>query len=324
MSDTRPVVALVGPTASGKTALSIDLAERVGAEIISMDSRQVYRGMEIGTAKVSPEQRARVPHHGLDLIDPNERFSAGRFARYARRVIEQIDERGNLSLLVGGTGFFLRSLTHPIFREPDLDPVRRGALERYLAGLDDEVLRKWLAELDPATAQRLRRWGGRQRLLRALELPILTGRPLSWWHAHAPPAEHPLEVLVFVLDMPRDRLRIAIDARVAEMVRAGLLDEVERLLLAGFDEKSPGMSATGYIELIPYFRGETTLDEALDRVRRNTWAYARRQMTWLRKQLPQETAWLDATEPRGSLATRAAEGIERYLDSFRNRHGSPH
>jgi tRNA dimethylallyltransferase len=131
-------------------------------------------------------------------------------------------------------------------------------------------------------------------------------------------------VLVFVLDMPRDRLRIAIDARVAEMVRAGLLDEVERLLLAGFDEKSPGMSATGYIELIPYFRGETTLDEALDRVRRNTWAYARRQMTWLRKQLPQETAWLDATEPRGSLATRAAEGIERYLDSFRNRHGSPH
>src|SRR5690554_6024005 len=169
---------ITGPTATGKTALSIEIAHRLGGEIISMDSRQVYRGMDIGTAKATSAQRAAVPHHGLDLVDPSERFSAGRYARYARATIAEVVGRGAVPILVGGTGFFLRALTNPIFRQPELDPDRRRATERYLRALDDDELKRWLAALDPPTAERLRAWGGRQRLLRALEMPLLTGRPL--------------------------------------------------------------------------------------------------------------------------------------------------
>ncbi|HUE95312.1 MAG TPA: tRNA (adenosine(37)-N6)-dimethylallyltransferase MiaA, partial [Longimicrobiaceae bacterium] len=210
----HPVVAIVGPTASGKTSLSIEVARALGAEIISMDSRQVYRGMDIGTAKASPEQRRTVPHHGLDLVGPEERFSAGRYARYAREMIAEVQARGRTPILVGGTGFFLRALTHPIFREPPLDAARRTALAGYLAGLDEAELHRWLSALDPPSADRLGGWGGRQRLLRALELPLLTGRTLPWWHQHSPPEEPPLRPLVFVLHLPRQALVEAIDRRV--------------------------------------------------------------------------------------------------------------
>jgi tRNA dimethylallyltransferase len=302
--NTDRVVAIVGPTAAGKTAVSVDAALRLDGEIISMDSRQVYRGMDVGTAKATAAQRNAVPHHGLDLVDPGERFSAGRFARYARERIAAIRGRGRLPVLVGGTGFFLRALTNPIFEEPALDPERRAALAAVLAGLDDAILRRWLHALDPATGSRLARWGGRQRLVRALELPLLTGRPLSWWHEHAPPEAAPLDPVVFVLDLPRARLFEAIDSRVDEMLAAGLIDEVAALLHGGFDERSPGMNATGYVELIPYLRGETTLELATDLIRRNTRAYARRQLTWLRNQLPPDAVWLDATAPRSELVER--------------------
>jgi tRNA dimethylallyltransferase len=291
------VVAIVGPTASGKTALSIEVATRIGGEIISMDSRQIYRGMDIGTAKASTAQRARVPHHGLDLVDPDERFSAGRFARWARARIEEISRRGAVPMLVGGTGFFLRALTHPIFQEPRLDPVRREALSRFLAERDEATLRRWVEALDEPSAHRLSTWGGRQRLLRALELPLLTGRPLSWWHAHAPPEADPLRPLTFVLDLPIATLDTVIARRVNEMVLAGLVDEVASLVRRGYNERTPGMNATGYVELIPYLRGEIPLEAALEAVRRNTRAYARRQMTWLRHQLPPGAIRLDATRP---------------------------
>lgn len=307
MSATPDFLAIVGPTASGKTALSIEVAKRLGGEIVSMDSRQVYRGMDVGTAKATPEQRAAVPHFGLDLVDPDERFSAGEFARRARVWISEIGERGHLPLVVGGTGFFLRALTHPIFREPDLDPVRRASLQGYLETLGTERLLAWLGVLDPTTADRLRAGGGRQRLLRALELPLLTGRPLSWWHREAPLEATPLRPRVFVLDLPRERLYRAIDARVDDMVRDGLAEEVQGLLERGYGEGDPGMNATGYIELLPALRGEVSLEEALEQVRRNTRAYSRRQRTWFRHQLPEDAVWLDATRPRGELADAVAD-----------------
>jgi tRNA dimethylallyltransferase len=299
----------VGPTASGKTALSIEVARRLGGEIISMDSRQVYRGMDVGTAKATAEQRAAVPHHGLDLITPAERFSAGRFARYARDRVGEIRARGRVPILVGGTGFFLRALTHPIFREPELEPARRREVTAYQEQADTAELLRWLPRLDPESAARLGAAGGRQRLIRALELPLLTGRPLSWWHREAEPEAEPLRPLVVVLDPPRERLYAAIDARVDEMAGAGLVDEVRGLLAAGYDERSPGMNATGYVELLPALRGEVPLDVALDRVRTNTRAYARRQLTWFRHQLPPGAVWLDAARPRAELA---AEIVRRW------------
>ncbi|HYJ78018.1 MAG TPA: tRNA dimethylallyltransferase, partial [Longimicrobiaceae bacterium] len=155
--------------------------------------------------------------------------------------------------------------------------------------------------------ERLREWGGRQRILRALEVALLTGRPLSWWHAHAPPEAPALPVLAFVLEMPRERLFAAVDRRVAEMAQAGLVDEV-RALVARYGEDAPGLNAHGYAELIPYLRGERTLDEALELVRRNTRAYTRRQETWNRKQLPEGTVRLDATRPPRDLADEIVQG----------------
>jgi tRNA dimethylallyltransferase len=295
-------LAIVGPTASGKTALSLEVARRIGAEIISMDSRQVYRGMDIGTAKASAAQRAAVPHHGLDLVDPGERFSAGEFARRAREWIAEIDARSRIPILVGGTGFFLRALTNPIFREPEMDAVGREAVDRILSRLSTDTLRRWLAALDPKSAARLRESGGRQRLHRALELPLLTGKPLSWWHRNALPEAPPIEARVFLLEVPRDELYAAINARVTAMANAGLASEVHGLLERGYDEGAPGMNATGYAELIPAVRGEVPMADALELVKRNTRAYARRQVTWFRHQLPSDTVRLDGTRPVEDLA----------------------
>jgi len=308
-ADDRLPIAIVGPTASGKTALSLDLARALGAEIISMDSRQVYRGMDIGTAKATPAEQALVRHHGLDLVSPDERFSAGRYARYARETIAAIRARAATPILVGGTGFFLRALTHPIFAEPDLDPTRRAELQAHLDTFPTTTLIGWLRGLDPATAGRLAEWGGRQRILRALEMPLLTGRPLSWWHLHGTPETEPVRPRVYVLDLPRPVLGERIARRVDAMVASGLVAEVAGLMNEGYDEHAPGMKTTGYVELIPYLRGDTPLETALDEVRRNTRAYSRRQRTWFRNQLPPGAVWLDATRPVEDLVGEIMTGI---------------
>ncbi len=294
-------LAIVGPTASGKTALSIEVARRLDGEIISMDSRSVFRGMDIGTAKPTPEEQGGIPHWGIDLAEPSERFNAARWADYAREKIAEIRQRGRVPMLVGGTGFFLRALTHPIFQEPELDADRRARLHAWMDRQTDEELHRWVAALDPASGEKLRGWGGRQRLMRALEVPLLTGRTLPWWHQNAPPVDPPVPVLPFVLQVPRERLFPAIDRRVTEMVDGGLLDEV-RGLVETYGESAPGLNAHAYIELFPYFRGERTLDEALDLARQNTRAYTKRQLTWFRTKLPEGAVWLDATRPRAELA----------------------
>ncbi|HEX7119722.1 MAG TPA: tRNA (adenosine(37)-N6)-dimethylallyltransferase MiaA [Longimicrobiales bacterium] len=305
----RTPVALVitGPTATGKTALSLEVAERLGGEIISMDSRQVYRGMDIGTAKATAAERARAPHHGLDVVDPDERYSAGRFSRDARRWIAEIRGRGRIPVLVGGTGFFLRSLTHPLFREPEMPGRAREAVKRWLARQPSGKLRRWLQVLDPATAAALEARGGRQRVARALEVALLSGRPLSWWQRHAPAEAPALPLRIFVLALPREALYRRIDARVLEMVAAGLEAEVRALLARGYDRDDPGMSATAYPEMIAYIRGEWSLEEAIDATQRATRRYARRQLTWFRHQLPDDAIWLDASRPRAELVAAVVE-----------------
>jgi tRNA dimethylallyltransferase len=306
-------LAIVGPTAAGKTELSLLVARRLDGEIVSMDSRQVYRGMDIGTAKATPAQRASVPHHGLDLVDPDQRFGAGEFSRLARALVEEIRGRGRVPILAGGTGFFLRALTNPIFREPELDPERRQRLQAFLEERPTEELHAWLRALDPPSARRLESWGGRQRLLRALELPLLTGRPLSWWHEFAPPEDEPLPVLTALLEVPREVLDERIARRVDGMVAAGLEREVRSLLGRGFTRAAPGMNATGYAELIPAIDGGTTLEAALELVRRNTRAYSRRQRTWFRHQLPPGALRLDATRPFPELADEVASHWRRAV-----------
>jgi tRNA dimethylallyltransferase len=301
---------LTGPTASGKTDLALRVAERLGGEIISADSRQVYRGMDVGTAKATPAQRARVPHHGLDLVEPDQRYSAGRFAGDARRWIDEIRDRGHVPIITGGTGFFIRALTHPLFREPPLEPARRDRLHRYLAALPEPRLHAWIQRLDPDAAERLRQQGGRQRVLRALEVALLTGRPLAWWQRHRPPEHPPLAALIFVLELPRDLLSQRIDRRVDVMVEEGLVEEV-RGLLDRYDPDMPGMSATGYPEIAAFLRGETPLDEALDRVRRATRRFARRQLTWFRHQLPPGAVRLDGTRNPDALVEEVVQRWQR-------------
>jgi tRNA dimethylallyltransferase len=302
----RDALVITGPTASGKTALSIGVAERLGGEVVSMDSRQVYRAMDIGTAKVTAAATRGIPHHGLDLVDPDQRYSAGAFARDARRWIAVIAASGHVPILVGGTGFFLRALTHPLFHEPELEPARRERLKRWLREQADERLHAWLRALDPAGAAALEAAGGRQRISRALEVALLTGRPLSWWHAHVPPEHAPLSPRVFVLELPRDELYRRIDARVHDMLAAGLEVEVRALVRRGYDHGAPGLNATGYIELLTYLRGETSLEATVDAIQRATRRYARRQLTWFRHQLPEDAVRLDALRPQSELVEEIA------------------
>ncbi|MDT8341332.1 MAG: tRNA (adenosine(37)-N6)-dimethylallyltransferase MiaA [Longimicrobiales bacterium] len=307
----KPVVlALTGPTTTGKTELSLALAHRLGAEVISMDSRQVYRGLDIGTDKLSPAAREGIPHHGLDRVPPEERYSAGAFARDARRWIEQIRDRGRLPMLVGGTGFFLRAVTDPMFREPPLDAERRGRLRRRLESMTAREMGRWVAALDPGR-HAVAVQGGRQRLARTIEVALLTGRPLSWWHREAPPEAPGVPALIVVLELDRDALDRRIDARVARMVERGLVQEVRTLLDAGVQPEDPGMTATGYREVAWAILGRMSLEEGLERMRRQTRQYARRQMTWFRNQLPRGTLRLDAALPLAERVRQVTEAWQR-------------
>lgn len=293
-------LAIVGPTTSGKTELSIRVAEELGGEIVSMDSRQVYRGMDVGTDKVSSEDRARVPHHGIDIRDPDQRYSAGQFARDARNLLGQIEGRGRVPVLAGGTGFFLRALTEPIFTEPSMDGERLARLRTWLGSRRREELELWMAQMDPERAQAAIR-GGPHRMSRALEVALLTGRRLSWWHRHAPPEASGEPGIIVMLDVPREVLRERIDARVRGMVERGVVNEVQRLLDAGYTRMDPGMTGTGYREIAAFLSGEMTLEAALDAMALQTRQYARRQLTWFRHQLPPTALWVDGTRPGDEL-----------------------
>lgn len=289
-------LALTGPTASGKTDLSIALGERMPIEVISMDSRQVYRSMDIGTDKVCVADQARVPHHGLDIVTPGESYSAGRFAREARVWIKEIRARSRVPVLVGGTGFFLRAVLDPIFAEPPLDPDRLKELRAWLKAQNRNLLERWVKHLDPDRAP-LAIEGGPQRMGRTIEVALLSGKKLSWWHEASLPESDGLQGVVIFLDLPRLQMDERIEGRVSQMVERGLVDEVRTLLDAGYEDEAPGMTGTGYREIAAHIRGEQSLDQAVEEICRNTRRYSRRQLTWFRNQLPNSTIHVDATLP---------------------------
>ena len=303
-------IALTGPTTSGKTQLSCALARILEVEIISMDSRQVYKGMDIGTDKVPDDVREQVPHHALDLVHPDERYSAGQFARDARDWIKEIIKRDRVPVLAGGTGFFLKAITEPVFSEPPLDSARLKKIRRYLSTLDYRVLAKWVEKLDPERAS-LAIDGGPQRMSRTIEVALLTGKPLSSWHRESPPDVATLTGLIIQLELPREEIDRRINDRVTYMVERGLVSEVRSLLEAGYTLDDPGMTATGYREIAHYLKGGQTLEEAMEEIRRNTRRYARRQLTWFRNQLPPSVCMIDAT---ASIDVQATAVLDAWIE----------
>jgi tRNA dimethylallyltransferase len=294
-------IALVGPTATGKSDLAVAVAEALDGEVVSVDSRQAYRGLEVGTAAPTPVQRAAVPHHGVAFLEPGERYSAGRFSRLARGWIREIRGRDRVPVLAGGTGFFLSTLIDPVFREPAMEAGRREALRAWLEGRPARELRRWTARLDPDLARALEALDP-QRCARTLELALLSGRPVSWWQAHGSPEAPPLELRVFVLELGPRALKERIRARARALVEGGWPAEVERLLAAGAGEEDPALSALGYREVARLVRGAWDAGRTIEAVTARTWQYARRQRTWFRNQLPGDAVRLDAGRPTPELA----------------------
>ncbi len=289
MADVRLRV-IVGPTAAGKSSLALALARATGAAIVSADSRQVYRGFDIGTAKPSPNEMAEVPHAGVDVADPHERFSAARFAHLARAALAHFAAQGRDVVVVGGTGFYVRALVEPLFPEPELDPLRRAALGGYLASLDTATLRRWCKLLDPPRSTL-----GRTQLLRAMEVALLTGERLSSHFAR--PHDTPAIQARYLIVDPGAGLHNAIGNRFDIMLERGWLDEVRRLV-SSVPATAPAWKATGYDTLRRYVVGEAGLD--LNAVRTQVIAatrqYARRQRTWFRHQLRGDMQVLDPNE----------------------------
>lgn len=292
MTDPR-VIAVVGPTATGKTELSLRLAEAVGGEIVNADALQVYRRLDIGTAKPTTEQRRLVPHHLVDILEPTERWSAGEFARRARAAIGEIHDRGRRALVVGGSGFYLRALLQGLSPLPPRQPEIRAELKARAEEEGSERLHAELAEVDPATAERLQP-GDAQRVVRALEVHRATGRPLSEWIARQPAPARPLSALQVGLTLPRPILYDRIAVRVDRMVERGWADEVRDLLDSGLTPDVPAFQAIGYRQMVRHVRGELELDAAMTDIIRATRRFAKRQWTWFRKE-PQ-VRWFD---PRG-------------------------
>jgi tRNA dimethylallyltransferase len=300
-ADTRVVPVICGPTAVGKTAVAVALSTLLPIEVISADSRQIYKNLDIGTAKPTRKERARLPHHGIDLIKPGERYSAGRFARDAAGWIRDVRQKDRLPVVVGGTGLYIRALSEGLFAEPSLDVARRAELQEWTGELEDAELVRWAGRLDPGF-----RGGGRQRAQRAIEVAILTGRALSFWQqaARTGGAIRPWWV---VLTVPRPVLHQRILRRSTDMVHRGLIEEVAAVLAEGLPDNAPGLDSIGMREAVSYLHGKIGRDQVADAVAQSTRQYAKRQETWFRHQLPGPVLTLDATRAPELIAAEIAK-----------------
>jgi tRNA dimethylallyltransferase len=301
-----PLLAIVGPTASGKSEAAVAVAEALGAEIVSVDSMLLYRGMDVGTAKPSPAERARVPHHLLDVAEPSEPFSVARYRELAEAAVREIRDRGHRVLLVGGSGLYFRAVVDRL-EFPGTDPGTRSVLEAEAAVLGPERLHRRLAELDPVAAARIEPRNVR-RTIRALEVAAVTGRPFSTFQA-AWDRYEPGRVRAAGIEIPRDVLAARIEARVRAMVEGGLLEEVRTLVAQGLGRWLTASQAIGYAEFARHLAGELTLEEAVASTVRRTKELARRQMVWFRRD--PRIRWFRAG-PEGAVAL-----VERLVEYLR-------
>jgi len=301
--DTRHLTpVIVGSTGVGKTAVAVALASLTPITVISADARQLYRGLDIGTAKPSVENLARVPHYGLNLLEPGERYSAGRFARDAAAWVAQSRADGRTPVVVGGTGLYIRALAEGLFNEPVLDPERRERLREWSTEMEAGQLVRWAGRLDSSFPG-----GGRQRAARAVEVALLTGRALSWWQREAR-ASGVLRPWYIHLTMPRDVLHRRLAARVDQMLAAGLVDEVRRVLDRGIPSDSPGLDGIGYREVVAMLQGSLPEPLLRDAILAATRQYAKRQDTWFRNQLRESQVWtINATDSPERIAATILE-----------------
>jgi tRNA dimethylallyltransferase len=296
----RPLVPIiVGPTGVGKTAVALSLARLWPITVISADSRQVYRSLDIGTAKPTPAERKLAPHLGIDVVDPGERYSAGRFAREAVGWLRGIEE-GRRPVVVGGTGFYVRALAEGLFKEPEMDAVRRDRLRGLTAQI--EGVGRWAARLDPRYGG-----GGRQRAARTVEVALLTGHALSWWQRQAK-TDGIMRPWYVLLTLPRPLLQRRIRERAEQMVASGLIDEVRRVLRSGVPPDAPGLDGAGYRETLAHLDGQLSPADLPEAIAASTRRYAKRQETWFRHQLlGAPVVTLDAGESPDALARRIAD-----------------
>ncbi|MGB8510676.1 MAG: tRNA (adenosine(37)-N6)-dimethylallyltransferase MiaA [Pyrinomonadaceae bacterium] len=282
--DTKPIIAVVGPTASGKSDLGIALALRIGGEIINCDSVQVYREIEIATAKVPFDERRGVPHHLIDFVPPEVNYTAGEWARDAVEKIDEIEARGRLALPVGGSGFYLRALRQPFFESPPTDEGLRRRLTKIRERRGPAHLHGILRRLDPASAAQIhmRDWS---RVGRALEVRLQTGQSLSAQRIARPAASpHAARLHIFALAPPREELYRRINERTEAHFRAGLVEEVRALLERGVPADSNALGAHGYRRAVEYLRGERSLESAVEQTKLDVRHYAKRQLTWFRRE----------------------------------------
>lgn len=281
---------LTGPTASGKTEVALALAESIGAEIVAMDSMTLYRGMDVGTAKPTAEERGRIPHHLLDILDPWESASVAFWLENAARCCREIESRGKRTLFVGGTPLYLKALLYGLFESPPADPDLRGRLNEVAETQGRAALHERLRAIDPTTANRLH-VNDVRRVIRALEVWELTGKPISSWQQEWPsadpvaaqtPLQNPQNPKIFCLDLPRPELYARIDARVTKMFAAGWIDEVIRLRNLPFPLSREARQALGYREVFDFLDGKTTLEDAIRLVQARSRQFAKRQLTWFR------------------------------------------
>jgi tRNA dimethylallyltransferase len=301
MSDRLRLVALVGPTGAGKTDLGIALAQQFNAEIVNADSRQVYRRLDVGSAKPTAAQRAAVAHHLVDIVDPNEPFDCARFRRLALDAIADITRRGKRALIVGGTGLYVKVLLHGLFDAPSRDPALRARLLRAEEELPG-ALHQQLQAVDPPSAARLHPHD-HIRLIRALEVYALSGRPMSAWQAEHHFGNDQFDALVIGLSLPRPALYARITARCQTMIDHGLVDEVRRLYADGFPPDLPALRSPGYREIGDHVRGLCDLPTAVARMARATRQLAKRQLTWFRAD--SDLVWY-APDDGGEVARRVA------------------
>ena len=293
-----PLVIIAGPTAVGKTAISVELAKRIGGEIISADSMQVYRGMDIGTAKVTKEEMQGVPHHLIDILDPSEAFNVMEFRNRVRGAIDEIVARGHVPVLVGGTGFYIQSILYDIEFDPEegSDEMRRQ-LEEEMEARGPEEMHAELKRVDPESAEMIHA-NNKKRVIRALEFYRLTGRRISDHNREQRERRSPYRFLFYVMTMDRPSLYARIDYRVDLMMQDGLKEEVKALRDRGVTSDMVSMQGLGYRQMFDYLEGICTLDEAVERIKKETRHFAKRQLTWFRRE--PDAVWIRLEDFGGS------------------------